>query len=540
MVNVLRISWRRWQSMLIAISLSVVSLCISSCSQSPLVTNHQLTASQAEHVLEFIPKHALLTAVINTTAKQEKTWSQSNLYKALSEATDRFLTPLELDLNQDIRPWMGETVAVAITNKDLDRDSRNGRQGGYLLVADTLDGDQLREFLEFFWQRQIVAGTQPLLTQVSGVPIISGLVTQENRQLATAIVGEHTLLVANDIKVLQQSVRVAQTPTLQLSAQDCCKPIWLNIRIPDFIDWLGLATPTGRYIMTAPRWQQLSATTAFHPKRLSITTQLKALDSDRTSTTGEHYLPEVSTALEPYLPASLAWGAMGYDLRPLWTNLLNELNSYQRVPSSLAQGYGWLSTQLGQTLLEPITQLVSKEYAVGQLEDGTGLIAVVNTDPTLTRQLDTIAVQQGLSISQLTLKDQLVTVWSRLKTRINDARSREITVETDLIALHTKVDDYDIFSTSIEGLTTTLESPNDALINTQRFQRSMKSIDISNQGYFYGTWDEIERLLASNRWFSLMKPIVQPWLQSIDAIAITGYEQANNQSTGTISILLKD
>lgn len=292
--------------------------------------------------------------------------------------------------------------------------------------------------------------------------------------------------------------------------------------------------------MTAPRWQQLSATTAFHPKRLSITTQLKALDSDRTSTTGEHYLPEVSTALEPYLPASLAWGAMGYDLRPLWTNLLNELNSYQRVPSSLAQGYGWLSTQLGQTLLEPITQLVSKEYAVGQLEDGTGLIAVVNTDPTLTRQLDTIAVQQGLSISQLTLKDQLVTVWSRLKTRINDARSREITVETDLIALHTKVDDYDIFSTSIEGLTTTLESPNDALINTQRFQRSMKSIDISNQGYFYGTWDEIERLLASNRWFSLMKPIVQPWLQSIDAIAITGYEQANNQSTGTISILLKD
>ncbi|MEM8611766.1 MAG: DUF3352 domain-containing protein [Cyanobacteria bacterium P01_H01_bin.105] len=544
MVNLLPVSWRRWQLMLVAIALLIISFSISSCSQFSLIEDGQSSNPQTDHVSEFVPKHALLAAVIDTTPKPDKAWSQSALSRVLSQTLDRLLTPLELDFSEDIRPWLGQTIAFAITNKDLDRDYRNGRQGGYLLAANTLDGDRLREFLELFWQRQAIAGANPVLTQDSGVPIIAGLVSKEKHQLATAIVGENTLLIANDIKVLQQSLRVAQTPTLQLSKPDLRKHIWFNISIPDFVDWLGVATPPANLpIMSAPRWQQLSATTAFHPQRLTINTQLKLLDSIHTPKTAELY-KKPSEVLEAspaqYLPASLAWGATGDDLRPLWTEIENELDSYQRVVPPLAQSHKWISTQLAQTLLAPLTQLFSGGYAVGQLNDGSWLIAVVNTDSTLTNQLDNIAVKQGLTVSQLTLQDRSVTAWSRLKTRVNNTRNRETTVETDLVALHTKVNNCDIFTTSIDGLTAALRPSNNALTDTQSFQRTMTSIDDSNQGYFYGTWDEIERLLASNRWFSLVKPIVQPWIQPIDAIAITSYKQTNNQSTGTISILLKD
>ncbi len=531
MENWLRVAWQRW----LAIALLLVSLGINGCGR--LSTPPSI--SQDHHLLEFVPRQSLLAAMVSTTLQAPgKVWQHSDLIASASQFAESLLTPLAIDFAQDIRPWLGNNIAVAITDKDLDRERRNGRQTGYLLVADIVDSERLREFLELFWQRQTVAGRQPIFAEVNGVPVITGSVAPGDRPLAIAVVTDNILLVANDIKVLRQSLRAAQTPTLQLSQPDCYGAAWVNVRIPEFVDWLGLATSAKGPLTAAHQWQQLTATARFNSQGFTVNTLLASIDTSiaDTSITAPAELESRLVVSEPeqYLPTSIAWAAVGYDLRPLWTAIWEELGHYQKLPSLLEKSQRWQSTQLAQSLSEPLYQLLSRNYAVGQLDDGTWVMAMVAT-PAVT-QLNEIARQQGLTVSQLTLNGQTVTAWSRLKTRV---QNRETAVNTELVALHTKTDQYNLFATSIESLTAALAAPDHALVASQRFQHTVQSMEKPNQGYFYGTWSELERLLASNRWFSLVNPILQPWSQSIDAIAITSYGQNANQLTGTVSILLK-
>ncbi|MEM7062387.1 MAG: DUF3352 domain-containing protein [Cyanobacteria bacterium P01_B01_bin.77] len=539
MTNLLGGFRRRWQLVAFAIALLLISISINGCGQLSSSPKQSAISQSNSSVLTFVPRRSLLAAAVNTKIKPNQVWQNSGLINTAFRSINSVLEPLAIDFNQDIRPWLGNDMAVAIIDKDLDRTRRNGRQTGYLLVAEASDSERLREFLELFWQRLSIAGTSPRFTEANGVPIISGSAIQENYQLATAVVGESTLLLANDVRVLRQSLRSAQTPTLQLPDHDCCTPGWLSLRIPDMLDWLGLATANDRRFMATLPWQQLTATTAFQPQGLAINAQLTTVASDRPAAT----LPELDINLsdhspQEYLPESMAWAAIGHDLHPIWTGLWKELDHYQQVPSLIQQRQRWRSTQLGQILTKPLTQLLSNDYALGQLDDGTWLITVKTTNPTAVEQLDNIAKQKGLTVSQLTIKNQIVTAWSRLKTRV-DTRNRETTVETDLVVLHTKINDCDLFATSIDGLTTALAAPTNKLSDTQRFQQTVRSMNMPNQGYIYGTWDDVERLLASNRWFSLVKPVLEPWSQSIDAIAITSYGHTVNQLTGTASILLK-
>ncbi len=545
MMNLSGGSGRRWQLMIIVIPLLLISFSINSCGQL-LPTSRQLHRPFNNNLLAYIPKQALIAGILDTAVIKDKVWSRSNLHQSALKSINSWLTLLNLDFNQDIRPLLGQNIAFAITTKDIDRDRSNGRQNGYLLAIDTADVEQLRELLELFWQRQTVAGTQPFLTEVSGVPIIAGSIASEQRRLATAVVGASTLLVANDVKVLRQSLRVAQIPALQLNKQDCCTSLWLNLNIPEFIDWLGLASPNHIRFMPTPQWQQLHAAIEAYSQRLVINTQLNRLNRQPIGLSATTALKSLNTpspksmgdSPQRYLPTDLAWVAIGENLIPLWTGISDELAQYEQLPSPLQQWQQWYSTKLTQTLSEPLVQLLSSHYAIGQLSDGNWLMALENRYPTAISQLDSMAKQQGLTISQLSFAEQTATAWSRLKTKL-DTRNRETTVETDLILLHTKVGNYNIFSTSLAGLTSALETSSHTLLDTQRFQRTVQPMNTPNQGYMYGTWYEIERLLASTRWFSLLKPILQPWLQSIDAIAITGYEQTVNQLTGTISILLK-
>ncbi|MGD1948752.1 MAG: DUF3352 domain-containing protein [Leptolyngbyaceae cyanobacterium] len=542
MVNRSGKPWRYWWLSIVAIAVLLSGA--SSCGQLPPISG-QPSISQANHIVTFVPKQALLSAVVDTTAKLDKARTHTHFSKVVSKNLDLLLVSLSLDFKEDIRPWLGDTLAFAVTDKDIDRDHRNGHQTGYLLVVDAADGDRLREFLELFWQRQTVAGTSPVLSKASGVPIVTAQVGTHEQSLATAVVGQHILLVANDVQVLKQSLRVAQTPTLQLLEYDCCVPAWVSLQLPALIDWLGLAVPVQPQLPSSPQWQQLITTAMFQPHRLVVNTRAKSLhhqtaDPIFTANLANTKKTRSVESIESYLPASLVWAAAGYDLRPLWAQLGDELNYYQKLPAPIQQSQQWLSTQLAQILLEPISQLFSNDYAVGQFRDGTWLMAIANSQPANIKQLDDIAIQQGLTVSQFTLKDQSVTAWSRLKTRVKEGANRETTVETELVALHTRAEDCHIFATSIGGLTAALEAPEHPLLDTQRFQQVMQSINNHNQGYLYGTWDEIERLLASDRWFSLVKPIVQPWTESLSAIAVSAHGQPDKQSTGTVSILLKD
>ncbi|MGD1856426.1 MAG: DUF3352 domain-containing protein [Leptolyngbyaceae cyanobacterium] len=532
MVNVLGWRWRTF--MIFAIALLLINL--SGCTQVSRSLS-QPHSTQGNRLLEFVPKYSIFATVVDATINPGKVWPRSNFAESFSSAATAIFSPLAIGFDEEILPWLGNNVVFAITDKDLDRDRRNGRQSGYLLAADVADSDRLREFLEFFWQRQSLAGRQTVLLNDSGIPIIFGAVGTQ--QLATALVGKSTFLVANDVRVLQQSLRAAQAPDLQLLGQSCCATVWMNLRLPEFLDWLGVAAPEKLSLLSAVRWRQLNTAAEFYPQQVVLTTALTRSDDGPVAEIIEPGPAVEANTLAQYVPESVAWVAMGHDLRPLWTELQNELAHYQQIPSVVQRWRQWLSTQLAQTLADPVTQLLSGDYAVGQLGDGAGLVIAREANPTVIAQLNSIAEQQGLTVSQFLLKGQLVTAWSRLKTRV-DTRNRETTVETDLVGVHTEADGYHLFSTSIGGLTAALDAPGQNLSSDQQFQHAVRLMNTPNQGYVYGTWPDLERLLSSDRWFSLVNPVLQPWSQSIDAIALTSYGQTANQSTGTVSIQLKN
>ncbi|MEM9484972.1 MAG: DUF3352 domain-containing protein, partial [Cyanobacteria bacterium P01_F01_bin.116] len=147
MVNELGNRWRCWLTVAIALLAISLSSCTTIASSSTPSQNRQNS-----HILEFVPRQSLLTAVINTRIKPDKLWRSSTLAVEFKRVSDSLFAPLAIDFDQDIRPWLGDEIAIVITDKDLDRDQRNGRQTGYLLAADIADGERLREFLELFWQ----------------------------------------------------------------------------------------------------------------------------------------------------------------------------------------------------------------------------------------------------------------------------------------------------------------------------------------------------------------------------------------------------
>ncbi|MEO0868683.1 MAG: DUF3352 domain-containing protein [Cyanobacteria bacterium J06642_11] len=523
---------------LCAIALVLLSLWSTGCTQLfPVSQPSSLSGNSS--ILRFVPRLAVIATLFDLT--DVSIWRPLILGKGLSQTLGSLSTPLGIDFSEDVRPWLGDQAAIAITDQDLDKDNRNGYQTGYLLVAEVSDSERLRESLGLLWQRQSVAGTPLQFTQANGVSIITGPVTSASHQLSTAMVGEHTLLVANDLQVLRRSLQVAQVPHLQLSSPDEPVPLWVALRIPDVVHWLGLAVPDTQEFMGTHLWHLLTASAKFNSFGIAVNTQLQGLQVGQL----ENRPPVINSVdqtatFQQYLPVSMAWAAMGHDLSPLWANFQTELQHYQKLPTFLRQFHQWNRTDIAQELIGSISQLLANDYGIGQLEDGSWVMAVSSAKPRTLDQLDALATEEGLTVSQFTLNGHTVTAWSRLKTRMRqDTLNRETRVETEVLALRAKLDDCDVFATSLSGLTAVLEAPGQSLQSSQRFQRTVQVMDTPNQGYIYGTWNEMERLLASNRWFSLVQPIVQPWGQSIDAIAITSYGQTINQSTGTVSVLLK-
>ncbi|MEM6253332.1 MAG: DUF3352 domain-containing protein [Cyanobacteria bacterium P01_D01_bin.156] len=523
-----------------AIALVCIGLWVTSCSQRFTTPQQSFITQNNSQITDFIPRQALIATVLAPDDILPK--QTSFLGNRVLEQLDDLLISLDINLRDEVFPWLGSHIALAITDHSLNPSNHNAQRVGYLLVADISDSERLREVLELFWQHQSVAGSKLSFTRANGVPIISGPINQTFHQLSTAIVGDHTLIIGNSIQIVRQSLRVAQTPKLQLSGPDCCVPFWLTLRIPAVIDWLGVAAPDEPSLLENQYWQQLTAVAEPNSQGITLKTQLTNLGAQVSTSITEFEAGAQNVSLQKYLPNSMAWVAIGNDLTSWWMEKLQiELNHYQKLPSFLQQAQQWRTTELGKKLTNPLGELLANDYGIGQLDDGAWLMVTSPADPRVAHQLDTIATEEGLTVSQFTLDGHTVTAWSRLKTKLYQGNlNRETTVETDLLALRTNVDaGCYVFATSLSSLTAALAAPEQPLLLTQRFQRVMQTIDPKHPAYIYGTWNEMERLLNRNRWFSLVQPIVKPWVQSIDAIAFTSDVHTKHQSTGTISVLLK-
>src|SRR4028118_1063992 len=183
-------------------------------SQSPLnllkggaVTNPTATI--------FVPKQAPIVASLLVSPDRLEAFRQlvarpANRRRSraeLKQLEDSLLANQGIDYRRDIQPWLGDEITVAVTSLDFDRNRQNAVQPGYLLATTTKNAQKAREFLQLFYSKQAIAGTEELVfEQYKGVsltyerpiaPIVGSNQTPTPPVWTSAVVGDRFVLFAN-------------------------------------------------------------------------------------------------------------------------------------------------------------------------------------------------------------------------------------------------------------------------------------------------------------------------------------------------------
>lgn len=343
--------------------------------------------------------------------------------REMIQIKERVASTLGLDYEQDIQPWLGSEVTLAVTTLDIDRDRSNGQQPGYLLAIATKSSQQSREFLQLFWQKRAIGGTDLLFEQYKGVKLIYGsvvnpvaaiqarvaqpatgrtakkLVSPEDLPpltLASAVVGDKFVLFANSPNVLRDAITNAQAPDLSLTSASyydkalaaLTRPrIGLTfINLPRLAELLALETGTPLSASTpdqAPRtasppdYQTLAL--AFGVDRQGVMAETALVPASGKGKTVIANLNQPVAALA-YIPASSPIVAAGTDLNTRWGEFSELMQQYPGLAQLVNQPLALVNQQWQLDLPKDLFQWVDGDYALGVVP-GQPVLEIVATGP---------------------------------------------------------------------------------------------------------------------------------------------------------------
>ena len=365
----------------------------------------------------FVPKTAtaMLSLLVNPDRLEALGLSNGKSAGAyLDLVKSSLLAASGLDYQEYIAPWVGDEITLAITSLDIDRDEKNGRQPGYLLVARTKDGQRAREILELFWQRQGVEGKDLAFASYNGIEIIS---CSQPLDIATAVVGGQAgfVLFANDPKVLRDAINNVQVA---------------ERNITNFAGFqaLDLTNPKiGLMYLNFPRSQQgqelytsMALALKSSQQGLLASTTLLAPGNQKLLGTAPAFSQPVE-ALQ-YIPEASTIVAGSKDLARLWEQLQRGISGYESLENMVSQSMADLQTRWEIDLPADLFQAVRGEYAAGlwPREEGqvTDWIFVAENSsgetPALMARLQSIARQRGYNIKELQVAGIPVSAWIKL------------------------------------------------------------------------------------------------------------------------------
>ena len=117
----------------------------------------------------FVPRQAplMLSLVVNPEKLEalglvQTPWGKRRAtMKELQQVKTSLLSATGLDYSQQIEPWLGNEISLAVTTLDIDRNPENGVQPGYLLMAEARDPALAKEFLQLAYADQVIAKNNP-------------------------------------------------------------------------------------------------------------------------------------------------------------------------------------------------------------------------------------------------------------------------------------------------------------------------------------------------------------------------------------------
>jgi hypothetical protein len=432
-----------------------------------------------------------------------------------------------LHYDTDLRPWLGDEITFSVTAADLDKDPDNGQQPGYLLVLTSRQGLSAREALHLFWQQRGIAGDNLVFEPLSGLtliynrpPTMSPSATVPFRPLASTVVGDRYILIANDPQVLRQAIATFRAPDISLAKTARYRQLiadlppgrigWMYSNLPATLTWLGLDQES-KGAMSPPALQNLFLSWRLTPEGLVADTAI-------TPAPGRQFLSPVQPpALPPdtlqWLPAGTDLALAGTDLPQLWQGLLHNLGGYG-VAAAAADQLRPLTLTASGTAIDRLPELWTNgpgPYALGWLPQQQDWIFVTAAAPHRPSQakvadrLDQLAQQQGWGVGQLMLADQPVTAWTALTVAPSDGEG-DLRLQTQLVAVHAQQANYDIFATSLQALQQALET------HAGPVPAAATPLSAAGTHVLYLQWPQLQPYLAQ-KW-----PQLRPLLQAAQPI----------------------
>jgi hypothetical protein len=396
-----------------------------------LLSNEQGTVPGAAI---FVPKQAPVMASLLLNPDQLEAFQlvstppaeRRNVRQELAQLKQSLLATTGLDYERDVQPWLGQEITLAVTTLDIDRDTANGQQPGYLMAIATQEPQRSREFLELFWQKRAIAGSDLVFEQYKGVKIIAAKIPAAEPEsvatarkpkpskyrlqletppapltpvpmptLASAAVGDRFILFANHPKVLREAINNVQAPDLSLERSTVFtqaiaaliqpRVALTFIDVPKLTQLLGkkltaqavqpnVATDTTGTLEQPPTLNQ-TLVVGFAPNQYGLLAETALLASGRQ--TGPNENAEAKTTALPllaqpvgalqYMPSNSAIAASGADLDRLWTQLTNGLAPYKTAVQILEQPLQALQTRWQLDIPADVFSWAKGEYALAMV-----------------------------------------------------------------------------------------------------------------------------------------------------------------------------
>jgi len=531
---------------LIALIFISISGCNSLSSQSPLPIGSSRNPS-APGAAIFVSRQApvMLSMLMNPDRL-----SLGNTATDLEKLKTGFLANTGLNYKEDIQPWLGEEITLAVTTLDIDRDPENGKQLGYLIALATNEPAHSRQFVELFFSKKAIAGANILSELYKGVKVIYDNSHPEKGLLSGAAVGNKFVLFANDPKVLRDAINNVQAAELNLSSdskyQQATKQIPSRAAVVAFLNlpkvgkWQGLnlenATYDNEILALVLNPQGLLAETTFLAAADQETLPPPASLSDATGVL--QYIPDTAAVVISGLNLS---SLNNTNLAQLWKQIVTAISASHNQGSVLSlQSFTDLEKRWGINLADDIFSWVQGEYSIGLLpgkkQENPDWIFIAEKTPDATvgiSHLDSIAADKGFSISSLNLGEQKLAVWTELTTSTKKsskaANDESITLTAKVRGLHTTLGKYEVFSNSIEAINQVLKAQENSLADNRNFQNSIAAIPQDNHGYVYIDWTKSQDILQQQLpILKLLKLVGKPFFTNLRSLTISSYDSEQN------------
>ena len=530
-------------------------------SQSPLNLLRGGTVTSPTAAI-FVPKQApIMTSLLVNPDRLEafrqlvaRPENRRRSRAELNQIEESLLANTGINYRRDIQPWIGDEITFAVTSLDFDRNQHNAAQPGYLLAVTTKNAQKAREFLQLFYSKQAIAGTEDLVfEQYKGVnltykrpiaPIVGSNQTPTPPVWTSAVVGDRFVLFANHPKVLRNALNNVQAANLNLEDDPEYQQVLQSLSEPrigfSFVNLPALAAWISNQPIPTQDSFQASDTVAIalSLNRQGLLAQTALLGMQPSEESQSPTLSKPVEALQ-YIPAESSLAIAGTDLNQFWNRLSRERGDDDTLKSLLDQSIASLQSRWGIQLPEDIFSWVQGEYALSQLprpdRDNPDWIFVAQKVPGTTAEesiehLDAVAKQQGLSIGNLPLGDKTITAWTKLLTTsaITGKDDSLLKLEAQVHGVHAAVGNYEVFTTSIEAMDEALQGLENSLVKSDKFQNAIAPLPEQNDGYLYLDWIQGETFIKRQL------PIVQvvellgkPLFDHLRSLSISSYGVAN-------------